>query len=181
VNDGEAALVARVLSGDEGAYGVLMIRYRERFNRYATNLLGDRLEAEDALQETFVRGYRFLHQCEDPDRFGAWLFRILVNRCRTSYGIRRRSGSWVSIQDEADLAAPMSTDDLGWRDEIQRALAHLPGDQREAFLLKHVEDLSYEEMEDITGVGISALKMRVKRACERLRDILGEVYHARTE
>jgi RNA polymerase sigma-70 factor (ECF subfamily) len=51
-------------------------------------------------------------------------------------------------------------------------------DQREAFLLKHVEELSYEEMSEMTGVGVSALKMRVKRACDRLREMLQEVYSA---
>ena len=62
--------------------------------------------------------------------------------------------------------------------EIDRALGRLEPDQREAFLLKHVEDLSYEEMAALTGAGISALKMRVKRACERLRVLLGEAQHA---
>ena len=57
-------------------------------------------------------------------------------------------------------------------DSIDRAVAQLDDDQREAFLLKHVEDLTYEEMTAITGAGESALKMRVKRACERLRELL---------
>ncbi len=62
-----------------------------------------------------------------------------------------------------------------WREEIERALMLLDDDQREAFLLKHVEDLGYDEMSLLTGVGVSALKMRVKRACERLRAMLQEV------
>jgi RNA polymerase sigma-70 factor (ECF subfamily) len=61
------------------------------------------------------------------------------------------------------------------RAELQRAIAALDRDQREAFLLKHVEQLSYEEMAAITGVGISALKMRVKRACDRMQRMLWEV------
>ncbi|HWP04063.1 MAG TPA: sigma-70 family RNA polymerase sigma factor, partial [Gemmatimonadaceae bacterium] len=64
---------------------------------------------------------------------------------------------------------------VAWREEIQRALARLDPEQREAFLLKHVEELGYEEMSELTGVGVSALKMRVKRACERLRAMLREV------
>ena len=56
--------------------------------------------------------------------------------------------------------------------EIRHALAQLDATQREAFLMKHVEDLEYEEMSAMTGVGVSALKMRVKRACDRLRSIL---------
>ena len=181
VNDGDAALVSRVLAGEKDAYGMLMDRYRGQFARYATHLLGDRHEAEDVLQDTFVRGYRFLVQCQDPDRFGAWLFRILVNRCRSAHGSRRRRGILRSLEDEPGLPAREGlTDTVGWRDEIQRALSLLPADHREAFLLKYVEELSYEEMETITGVGISALKMRAKRACDRLRELLGEVYDARS-
>jgi RNA polymerase sigma factor (sigma-70 family) len=61
--------------------------------------------------------------------------------------------------------------------EIQRALDRLPAEQREAFVLKYVEELSYEQMAEITGAGVSALKMRVKRACERLRELLEGAYH----
>ena len=64
------------------------------------------------------------------------------------------------------------------RDAIERALAQLDPAQREAFLLKHVESLSYDEMATATGVGISALKMRVRRACERLQAMLQEDLHA---
>jgi RNA polymerase sigma-70 factor (ECF subfamily) len=60
---------------------------------------------------------------------------------------------------------------------IERALSMLPAEQREAFLLKHVEELSYEEIAEMTGVSVSALKMRVKRACDALRDLLEGVYH----
>jgi RNA polymerase sigma-70 factor (ECF subfamily) len=63
-------------------------------------------------------------------------------------------------------------DGFAWHDAIARALADLPPDQREAFLLRHVEDVSYEEMASLTGAGVSALKMRVKRACDTLRDRL---------
>jgi RNA polymerase sigma-70 factor (ECF subfamily) len=64
---------------------------------------------------------------------------------------------------------------IAWREEIKLALAALPGDQREAFLMRHVEDLSYEDMSVATGAGVSALKMRVKRACDALRLRLAEV------
>ena len=65
-----------------------------------------------------------------------------------------------------------------WREEIQTALSTLPAAQREAFLLRHIEGLEYEEMGRITGAGVSALKMRVKRACEFLRLRLAEVERA---
>jgi RNA polymerase sigma-70 factor (ECF subfamily) len=76
---------------------------------------------------------------------------------------------------------PSSADLLerhAWSDEVARALAELGEEAREAFLLRYLEDLSYEEMAEMTGAGVSALKMRVKRACERLRWLLTEAQHA---
>ena len=65
---------------------------------------------------------------------------------------------------------------MAWREEIARALAVLQPNQREAFLLRYVEGLSYEEMATLTGVGESALRMRVKRARDRMRELLSDVY-----
>lgn len=170
-------LVQRVLDGETAAYGVLVGRYRARYARFAVHMLGSEEDAEEALQDAFVRAYRSLDRCDDPSRFAAWLYRILVNRCRTHGGRRgRRDRTFVS-DPLALLAASEEhpADRAAWREEIEVALARLDPAQREAFLLKHVEDLSYEEMAELTGAGISALKMRVKRACDRLRELLREV------
>jgi RNA polymerase sigma-70 factor (ECF subfamily) len=174
----DAALVARVLDGDIDAYAALVARYRDKYARYAVHMLGSREDAEEALQDTFVRAHRALRHCQDRDRFGAWLFRILVNRCRTA-GSRRARRERTLVSDEVAMlnaAEDHPADRAALREEIQRALARLHPHQREAFLLKHVEELEYDEMSEITGVGVSALKMRVKRACDRLRVLLEEVY-----
>lgn len=181
----DAALVGRVVSGDVDAYAILVSRYRDRLARYATRMLGDRQEAEEALQDAFIRAYRSLARCENPERFDAWLFSILVNRCRTA-GARAARRQRTFVRDEATLlgatgdggSAALEVERRAWREEIERAVAQLDPVQREAFLLKHVEDLSYEEMAALTGTGVSALKMRVKRACDRLRDLLREAYCA---
>lgn len=174
--ESDAALVRRVLDGDVETYAALVARYRDRLGRYALHRLGNRADAEDAVQETLVRAYRGLTRCTSPDRFGAWVFQILVNRCRTMGGQRARRERLVVTNEaalaDADVAHP--ADRHAWAEAIRWALDRLTPEQREAFLLKHVEDLSYEEMADLTGEGISALKMRVKRACEALRAILTE-------
>lgn len=181
--DSDAALVRRVLAGEAEAYAGLVARYRDRLGRYAVHLLGNQADAEDALQETFVRAYRALNGCAAPERFGAWLFQILVNRCRT-IGAQRTRRERVVMADEAalaDAAEPEGAhpaDRQAWGEAIRWALDRLTAEQREAFLLKHVEELSYEEMADMTGEGVSALKMRVKRACETLRELLAEVERA---
>src|ERR687891_2436616 len=87
MSDSDAELVARTLGGDLNAYAALMARYRDKFGRYAFHMLGNREDAQEALQDSFVRAYRGLGSCRQPERFGAWLFRIVVNRCRT---VRRR-------------------------------------------------------------------------------------------
>ena len=174
----DAALVRRVLDGDVESFAVLVSRYRDRYGRFAVHMLGNREDAEEALQDTFMRAYRSLATCDDPARFGSWLFRILVNRCRTAGGRRQRRDK-TFVRDETALMAAATdheADRSAWREEIDRALAQLDVDQREAFLMRHVEGLSYEEMSAATGAGVSALKMRVSRACDRLRGMLQEVY-----
>ncbi len=174
-SDGD--LVRRVLAGDSRAYAGLVARYRDRLGRYAVRMLGNEADAEEALQDAFVRGYRSMARCTDPDRFGAWMFGILVNRCRTK-GAQRARRQHVVVHDEPALAkaSVAHTEDRdALREAIEWAVARLPSDQREAFLLKYVEDLSYDEMTELTGAGVSALKMRVSRAREELRRLLTEV------
>jgi len=172
----DAALVDIVLRGESEAYARLVARYRDRYARFALHMLGNREDAEEALQDAFVRAYRSLHRCGDPARFGSWLLAILANRCRTAGGRRaRHERRFVSAEDRHyAIALDHPADASAWREEIGRALARLDADQREAFLLKHVEDMEYEQMSAITGAGVSALKMRVKRACERMRRLLTE-------
>jgi RNA polymerase sigma-70 factor, ECF subfamily len=178
----DGALVRRVLDGDVDAYAVLIARYRARFARYAVYMMSNREDAEEALQDAFIRGWRALGRCRNPERFDAWLFRILANRCRTQGGRRRRYEA-TFIQDEQVLrlapnpGLPAMDGDPNWDESVDRALASLEPEQREAFLLKYVDELSYEEMAELTGAGISALKMRVKRAADRLRDLLEERAH----
>src|SRR6476661_6899271 len=177
MDSSDAALVDRVLHGEVNAYGALVSRYRDKYARYAVHMLGNREDAEEALQDAFTRAYRSLARCEDPERFGAWLFRILVNRCRT-VGARRGRRARTFVSDDLalyDAAEEHPAERSAWREEIERALSRLRPEQREAFLLKYVEELGYDEMSRLTGAGVSALKMRVMRACDRLRELLSDV------
>lgn len=174
----DRALVDAVLSGDAGAFGVLAHRYRDAYTRYAVRMLGNVDDADDVLQLAFIRGFRALAQCRDPERFRAWLYQIVINECRT-YSTRKAQRERRLVRDDAlaESASVLPSEQNAMRDEIQHALDKLDAGQREAFVLKHVEELSYEEMAELTGHGISALKMRVKRACERLRELLEGVYN----
>lgn len=175
----DADLVVQARGGDLSAYAELITRHRAGLQRYAHHLLGNREEAEEALQDALLRAYRALPQCAHPERFRAWLLAILVNRCRTRLTRPNRMASTPEGDDAlAHAAVAHPEEGAAWREEIQRALATLPADHREAFLLKHVEEFSYEEMAELTGASVSALKMRVSRACERLRHLLEEAFRA---
>jgi RNA polymerase sigma-70 factor (ECF subfamily) len=172
----DSVLVERVLAGDSRAFALLVRRHERVCIRFATRMLGSREDAEDATQEALVRAYRALGRYDADSAFRTWLFAILINCCRTALLRRGRRNRWLVV-DGATVAramAPARRDGTEERDAIQRALMQLEPAQREAFLMKHVEQLSYEEMAAATGAGISALKMRVRRSCERLRKLLEE-------
>ena len=174
----DQAIIGAVLGGEVAAFGTLLGRYRDAYTRFAVRMLGSRDDADDALQSAFIRAYRSLHKCRERERFGAWLYRIVVNECR-SLAIRRgaRQQRYVSDEILVETASTEQPDsDAALREEIQRALNRLDDAHREAFVLKHVEELSYEEMAELTGASVSALKMRVVRACRRLREMLEEVH-----
>src|ERR1700752_1714570 len=127
----DAALVRRGVAGDTGAYGALGARDRDRLFRYATRVLGDAADAEEALQDSFVRAFRALRRCDDPDRFGAWLFRILVNRCRTIGAQRgRRERVLVASGITPEPGVPHPADRAAAREVIEWALARLGPDYR---------------------------------------------------
>ena len=175
---GDAALVHAVLAGDVAAFGALVDRYAAEYMRFAVRMLGDRFDADDALQSAWLRAFRHLDRCANPERFGAWVYAIVANECRSV--AFRRARRERRVEDDETLLDVAVTDDAAdrriVREDIERALARLDVPQREAFVLKHVEQLSYDEMAEITGAGVSALKMRVKRACDWLRPRLEVMY-----
>jgi len=168
------ALVRAATEGDGRAFAALVARYHPRALRFARNLGLGREDAEEAVQDAFVRVHRALPRFTEGARFEPWFFRILSNQCRTTAS---RGGWWRrQTTDDAPLAT-LAVDSAGMtamdaevvRERVASALATLPAEQREAFLLRHVEQMEYEDMMRVTGAGASALRMRVKRACDALR------------
>ncbi|HLQ68465.1 MAG TPA: sigma-70 family RNA polymerase sigma factor [Gemmatimonadales bacterium] len=180
MNDGapsDVEVVARVLGGDGEAFGILIRRYEPGLLRFATRMLGNPDAAADAVAESLVRAYRHLAQCRDPARLRSWLYRITGNRCR-SHLARRRTND-ISLSEAPPLADASDSWAALERGEqvalVERALNALPAEKREAFVLKHVEGMSYEEMAAVTGARIPTLKMRVHRAREALLAALEEL------
>ncbi|MDB4900572.1 MAG: polymerase sigma factor, sigma-70 family [Gemmatimonadetes bacterium] len=169
-------MIVAARNGDVRAFATLVDTYYARALRFALHMIGVRSDAEEAVQDAFVRVYRALPGYREEDAFEPWFFRILGNRCRTANARSRRHAQLVEYGEVPERSTGTQHDSaIAWREEIERALQSLPIEQREAFLMRHVEALSYEDMAVATGAGISALKMRVKRACDALRVRLSEV------
>jgi RNA polymerase sigma-70 factor (ECF subfamily) len=174
----EEALVARAVEGDVDAYAALAERYYGSCARIARRMLRNDADAEDVVQDTFLRAFRAIHRFDKGRVFRVWLFTILVNPCRTAATSRKRrqfrfSNDEIAI-DRASDARPTGV--IEETSAVTAAVDTLDPLLREAFLLKYVEGLEYAEMATITGAGISALKMRVKRACDALRPKLEGIY-----
>jgi len=167
-------LIARAQGGDRAAQDALVEQYYDDCWRYAYRLLGERADAEDAVQETFMRAMAALPHYRDHDRFRPWLFTILVNQCRNlAIARRRRTRRFDVLPADHHAASLGSTAPAPLPDDaLARALTRIDPLQRGAILLKYGEGLGYADMARLTGASESALKMRVKRACEHLRTLL---------
>jgi RNA polymerase sigma-70 factor, ECF subfamily len=169
-------IIQQVLEGNVEAFSRLVDRHYARCARIALRILGNREDAEEAIQDAFLRAFKALGDYEDRERFASWLTRILVNQCRTVLARTKRRDAMFAELDprRLEFTVAAAPDDGRWPD-LEHVLERLPAEQREAIVLKYADDLTYEEMSRITGAGESALKMRVQRAFARLRALLQEV------
>ena len=172
----DTELVGDVLAGREDRYAVLVARHQAQLYRHARGMGLDGDTAEDMVQDALVRAYTRLDECKDPERFGLWVGRILRNRCLDylkSAGARKRNPLKPDLPAEG--GDPERHHEVGELQEVlEEALEALPEEQREAFALKHVDGRSYEEMAELAEASVSAMKMRVHRAREALREILAD-------
>jgi RNA polymerase sigma-70 factor (ECF subfamily) len=177
-HSGDAEVVHRVREGDREAFRVLVQRYEDLLYRTALRHTRQPDVAADLVQATFVKAYAGIWRCRDPERFGAWVYRIVVNACKDYLKSRRRTDVNLDDPTAARLPAPAAgtpeweLERAELRERLDQALGKLPEVMREAFLLKHSEGMSYEEIADMLNVSVPALKMRVHRARAMLQELM---------
>ena len=173
LSDGE--VVREILGGQREMYRVLVRRYQDVLYRHAYRMVGQPDDAADIVQKTLVSGFQKLNRCRDPERVGGWLFRIAANLCKDFLKSPRRAdlsleGASATVIDRSRPDADLEREEL--KERVQQALERLSPEQREAFVLKHLEGRSYGEMATLLGASKSALKMRVLRARDELQTLL---------
>lgn len=174
--DSDQDIIARVMAGDRDGFAILINRYSDPLYRHALGMTGSPDVAEDILQTSFIKAYH--HLGEVRGRFDAWLFRIVANGCKDWLkNIRRTHLSYEEDDQPSGYATPEEDlDRTELRTDLDYALNQLAPSLREAFVMKHVEGRSYEEMADLLATTVGALKMRVHRAREALQALLEEKY-----
>ncbi len=176
----DRALIARAQRGDKPAFGTLASGYRDAVYGFACRALGNREQAFDATQDTFIRAWTRLDSFDATRAFKPWLFTIAANVCTDM--LRRRRAPTVSLDDPDAGREPVSpragpADEAAAREtgeRIARGLLELNDEQRVAVTLKHIQGFSYEEIAEMTGRPVNTVKSHVHRGRPRLAEILGE-------
>jgi RNA polymerase sigma-70 factor, ECF subfamily len=177
----DAELISISISGREESFEELVRRYQRPIVGYVFRMLGDYDSALDVTQEVFIKVYNSLHRYSSDYKFSTWLYRIAHNA--TIDHIRRNSANTQSIETEtADGAYQLQIESQDpspetvrerkeWKVEIEAVVKRLPTAYRELILLRHSQDLSYDEIAEVTGLPLGTVKNRLFRAREMMREI----------
>ncbi|MCG8349642.1 MAG: sigma-70 family RNA polymerase sigma factor [Chloroflexales bacterium] len=174
----EVRWVEQARTGDQRAFGCLVERYAGAVYNQAYRMLNNAQDAEDAVQEIFLRAYTRLESFDTSRRFITWLLAIGSNYCIDR--LRRRRFAWLTLDDVAfwlpsSRAGPEgSALEQERRDLVQQALQQLPEHYRMITILRYWYDLSYDEIAETTGLSDSAVKTRLHRARKMLAEALGD-------
>ncbi len=186
----EQRFIERLVARDERAFNELVQAYEQRVFRLLLRMLGRRDEAEDMAQEVFVQVFKAIGTFRGDSRLGTWIYRIAVNLCknRMKYLSRRHSGEQDELEPAAErlpltegkgvtLGETARPDQLveGFQLErvVQACIAELEPDFREVLVLRDVEDLTYEELCEVTGLPEGTVKSRLHRARGMLKTAVG--------
>lgn len=184
----EAEIVARVLKGDRQAYAMLVEEYKSPIYNLAYRMTENSEDAADLAQETFLRSFNQLSRYDTKRSFYTWLYTISLNLIRnhlkkTSRHRRAdfRQGemaSGVVDADEKKSILQEFADGDEWRkereEELESCLRELSTELRELLILRFYQGISFEAIAEITGLSTSAIKMRVYRGLEKLRECIGK-------
>lgn len=192
----EERLVERLKRRDEAAFNEVVRLYQGKIYRLLFRMIGDKAEAEDLAQEVFVTVFKSIDGFRGDSKLSTWLYRVASNHCknRIKYLGRRARGAKKEFDEIADReaveSATMTTSAQVHRPDemasarqtetlIQTALAELPDDQRELVVMRDIENMTYEEIQGVTGLAEGTVKSRLHRARLALQRRVSELSGAR--
>lgn len=176
----EQDLIARVCRGERAVFAALVDAYAKPIFNLAVRMTGNRRDADDLAQETFLRAYRKLKRFDPEKEFFTWLYTIALNIIRNHLKSSPERAARMAETNHplADPVDPANPEGLFMDREkaqiLESCLQKLPSDLREAVVLRYYQELSFDEIATITDASVSAVKMRVYRGLERLRALVSE-------
>jgi len=183
-------LVAEARAGNPESFATLINQYDRHIYRLALNITGNQEDAEDVLQDSFLKAYSNLGRFQGDSRFYTWLVRIAVNEALMKLR-KRRGASWVSLDEplETDDRSFMPREIEDWADNpeqryakaelqdiLNRAVDKLEPQFRTVFVLRDMEEFSTQETARMLGLSVPAVKSRLLRARLKLRDLLNKYF-----
>jgi RNA polymerase sigma-70 factor (ECF subfamily) len=186
----DETLIARFQEGDIQAFDVLVRRYKDQLLNFVFRFVGNRIDAEDIVQETFLRVYKNKHYYKEIAKFSTWVYTIAGNLAKTELRRRKRRKVFsVSnfVNEERDYDIPDSNRnpekevDGSLKDNfIQKAIEKLPPKFKEVILLRDVQGFAYEEMSQILNIPLGTVKSRVNRGRLKLQEDLKFLFEGET-
>ena len=182
----DAQVVQQFLDGDDRAFSEIVRRYDKRLQNFVSRTVGDREQAEDLVQETFVRVYRHLHRFDQTRKFSTWIYTIAGNLAKNELRNRSRNPlvlfqtimkNWDADFRPLEWEDPKTRpDDLYrrrfLREKVNEAVEQLPEHHRTVFVLRELHGKSYEEIAEITGCNLGTVKSRLNRARNSFAQII---------
>jgi RNA polymerase sigma-70 factor, ECF subfamily len=185
--DDDYMLIRSVLAGEKDAYGLLVARHSQSVFRVAFRITENEADADEVVQETFLRGYRKLRDFDARSKFGTWIYRIAMN-CALDVLKKRKSQTAVPIAEEKDSELPTvqvadraaGPERLLLSQEIETrrhaAMERLTPTERVAFVMRHMEDHSTDKIAAVLGIAPNSAKQAVFRAVQKLRQSLAPLW-----
>lgn len=178
--ENEQEILREVCAGNTRRYAVLVDYHKDRAMTLALRLVGNREEAEELVQDAFVRAHNKLRDFRGDARFGTWLYRILYNLCLTKISRRKSRPETVDLPDERSLdSIIVDEDDLSaldrmeedeLREIVMNEIGRLPEKYKSALLMFYIEEMSYEEMTEVLQAPLGTVKTNLFRARSLLRE-----------
>jgi RNA polymerase sigma-70 factor (ECF subfamily) len=180
----EQRLIKQAISGDRQAFSEIVELYKNKIYQVAFRMLGNRSEAEDIGQETFLRVYANLARYDQEHKFSTWIYRIATNLCIDQ--LRKRQFVYsldqeIAATDGLDMYSQIADEGKGPEAEavtlevqleVQQALNQLPAKYKSIMVLRYIEDLSLQEISEIVDLPVTTIKTRIHRGREALKNLL---------
>ncbi|XZE54870.1 RNA polymerase sigma factor [Planctomycetaceae bacterium SH139] len=181
----DAELIEAALTGDRTAFEGLVLRYQDRLYAAMVQVVGSADEAEDVVQDAFVRAFLKLDTFQNNSQFFTWLYRIAFN---SALSRMRRRKTTTSLDQAREAVGDEPVDQIAGPDErllqqervqmVQKALGQLSPDHRAILVLREMEDHAYEQIAEILNISIGTVRSRLSRARSQLKTVLEELEEA---